>query len=585
MAMKQVLFFIFLSAGFALFAQDVSFSLAGKKLYQELPNPAKTPFEEWSKVGKDINVHFASDNIRYSKERVPQVSSTEWKVSAWKGEKVHTQILVWTKTNIPEVSFTTGDLVSDIGKRISRENIKAAFVRYVMTDEFGKGCDNRKMTDYDSSLVADPIDIIDRLEVQPNTVQPIWLSIQVPGDVPAGNYSGTITIKAKTKFELKISLVVLDHQLPPASKWKYDLDLWQSPNPIAAVHDVKLWSDEHFALMNSYFTLLAAAGQKTISANIINQPWGRDHVHFEESTLINWTKRKDGNWFFDYSVFDRYISMMVNCGIDKRINCYSMVTWNLTFFYFDEASGETRSISAKPGSPEYNSFWTPMLRDFTRHLKSKGWFEMAAIAMDERDVESMKAVIDLLKTIDPQWKTALAGLYHAEIEKDIYDYCITESAFPEAVLNRRKAEGKPSTFYTCCNPERPNGFTFSPPAENVWIGWYAAAEGYTGYLRWAYNNWTKATLTDTRFIKWPAGDCYLIYPGPRSSIRFEKLREGIQDFEKIRILREQFVKERDSLKIKKLDDILAAFTMKNLDSIPAAEMVRKAKMLLKQIDH
>jgi len=585
MAMKQVLFFIFLSAGFALFAQDVSFSLAGKKLYQELPNPAKTPFEEWSKVGKDINVHFASDNIRYSKERVPQVSSTEWKVSAWKGEKVHTQILVWTKTNIPEVSFTTGDLVSDIGKRISRENIKAAFVRYVMTDEFGKGCDNRKMTDYDSSLVADPIDIIDRLEVQPNTVQPIWLSIQVPGDVPAGNYSGTITIKAKTKFELKISLVVLDHQLPPASKWKYDLDLWQSPNPIAAVHDVKLWSDEHFALMNSYFTLLAAAGQKTISANIINQPWGRDHVHFEESTLINWTKRKDGNWFFNYSVFDRYISMMVNCGIDKRINCYSMVTWNLTFFYFDEASGETRSISAKPGSPEYNSFWTPMLRDFTRHLKSKGWFEMAAIAMDERDVESMKAVIDLLKTIDPQWKTALAGLYHAEIEKDIYDYCITESKFPEAVIIRRKTEGKPSTFYTCCNPERPNGFTFSPPAENVWIGWYAAAEGYTGYLRWAYNNWTKATLTDTRFIKWPAGDCYLIYPGPRSSIRFEKLREGIQDFEKIRILREQFVKERDSLKIKKLDDILAAFTMKNLDSIPAAEMVRKAKMLLKQIDH
>ena len=66
-----------------------------------------------------------------------------------------------------------------------------------MTDEFGKGCDTRKTKDYDSSLVEDPIDIIDRIPVQANTVQPIWLTVQVPGDVPAGKYSGTITINAK----------------------------------------------------------------------------------------------------------------------------------------------------------------------------------------------------------------------------------------------------------------------------------------------------------------------------------------------------------------------------------------------------
>jgi hypothetical protein len=34
-----------------------------------------------------------------------------------------------------------------------------------------------------------------------------------------------------------------------------------------------------------------------------------------------------------------------------------------------------------------------------------------------------------------------------------------------------------------------------------------------------------------------------VYPGPRSSIRLERLREGIQDFEKIRILREQWKSE------------------------------------------
>ena len=71
------------------------------------------------------------------------------------------------------------------------------------------------------------------------------------------------------------------------------------------------------------------------------------------------------------------------------------------------------------------------------------------------------------------------------------------------------------------------------------------AAGFTGYLRWAYNNWVKDPLRDSRFRTWPAGDLYQIYPGPRTSIRFEKFIEGIQDFEKIRILREEFTKDRN----------------------------------------
>jgi hypothetical protein len=44
-------------------------------------------------------------------------------------------------------------------------------------------------------------------------------------------------------------------------------------------------------------------------------------------------------------------------------------------------------------------------------------------------------------------------------------------------------------------------------------------------------------MRDGRFGSWPAGDCFLIYPGANSGIRFEKLREGIVDYEKIMILK------------------------------------------------
>lgn len=565
----------------ALFAQDLSFSHPGNDLYNELPNPAKIPVEEWSKVSDEINVCFASDNIRYPKERVPLVSSKVWSITAWKGEKVHTQILVWTKTNIPDLSSQTDDLVNEKGDRIDSKNISAGFVRYVMTDEFGRGCDHRKPTDYDSSLVEDPIDIVKALSVQANTVQPIWLSVKVPGDIPAGKYSGTITINALKNYKLKVSLNVLNHFLPPPDQWKYDLDLWQSANSIAKVHNVKLWSNEHFDLMKPYFKMLAGAGQKTITANIINQPWGKTHIYYEDPSLIRWVKKKDGCWTYDYDIFDRYISFMMDCGINKHINCYSMVTWDLSFIYFDEASGKEASLQAKPGSPEYIEYWSSMLMDFTQHLKAKGWFNLTAIAMDERPIESMKAVIALLKQIDPDWKVALAGDYHPEIEKDIYDYCLyIRYTFSETELNQRKALGKPSTFYTACDDEHPNGHSYSPPAENAWISWYAASAGFTGYLRWAYNNWVKAPLQDTRFRTWPGGENYQIYPGPRSSIRFEKLIEGIQDFEKIRILQEQFTKDGNEVSLKELNNALANFTIENLKTTTAAEMLRNGKDFL-----
>jgi hypothetical protein len=579
--MRKLILFAFIMSACTTVTQDKSYSLHGMNYYEELPNPARFSAEEWTLAKSDINVSFADDNIRYPKEQVPKVSSGEWNTTAWKGEKVHTQLLVWTKKDISNLNISLSDLVNENGSKIGINNIKAGFVRYVMTDEFGEGCDERTPEKYDSSLVADPIDIIDRIDVRSNSVQPVWLSVHVPRDIAAGKYTGSLTVYAGEKFDLRVSINVADHILPPPSDWKYDLDLWQNPDPVAKVHGVKLWSDEHYNLMRPYYEMLAGAGQKSITAFIIDQPWGPDHVYHRDPTFIKWSRKKDGSWSYDYSVFDRYVEFVMSCGINQRINCYSMITWDLKFIYFDEGKGDTVSVYAKPGSQAYNDLWEPMISDFTNHLKSKGWFGKTAIAMDERDMEGMKAVMALLKRIDPGWKTALAGSYHREIAMDIYDYCIIiNGKFDEDVLARRKAEGLPTTYYTACGENQPNMFTFSPPAESTWISWYAAANGFTGYLRWAYNNWTEDVLHDTRYKTWPGGDCYQIYPGPRTSVRFEKLIEGIQDFEKIRILREQFLKDGNSVKLKELDDLLSGFSMDNLKIMPASDMVKQGKEFL-----
>ncbi|PVY43767.1 DUF4091 domain-containing protein [Pontibacter virosus] len=538
----------------------------------------------WGSVKKPVNVSFANSDTRYAQDQVPQVPmQSRWEAVAWKGEKVHTQLLVWSSREIPRLRISLSELKDRKGNRIPSDNISIGFVRYVITDEFGQGCGHRKPMDFDSSLVADLIDAAAETSVAPQTVQPIWLSMAVPRGTPAGTYNGNVTVHAGKLYKLRITVTVQERELPAPDQWAFDLDLWQHPAAIARVHQVPLWSEEHYARMRPYYTMLAAAGQKSITASIIDEPW--NHQTYDDfPSLIKWTRKKDGAWAYDYSLFDKYVSFVMSCGITARINCYTMVPWKMAFTYFDESTGKDTVFTGKAGTPAYNAFWGTFLRDFAGHLKKKGWFSITAIAMDERPLADMQAVISLLKETDPDWKITLAGIYHPEIEEDIYDYSIASKwKFGEQVLQRRRANSMPSTFYTSCEEARPNGFTFSPPAEHTWIGWYAAAQGFTGYLRWAYNSWVENPAQDSRFRTWPAGDTYQVYPGPLSSIRFEKLIEGIQDFEKIRLLREEFSRTGNHAGLQELDAILSAFELEKLDNTSAATMVSRAKASLHQL--
>lgn len=547
--------------------------------YEELPDPAKAT--SWKTVKKGINVSFATADVRFKKTEPPVLDVVnEWSAKAWKGEKVHTQVLIWTTRNVKALRIEVGNLQNEEAGQISAKNIHADFLRYVMTDrltEAGGGCGIP--FGLDSSLVADVIDHHSpKLDVKANQVQPVWLSITVPELTKAGTYTGWLEIKEENLAikKLKISVQVLNHTLPVATKWRYHLDLWQNPFADARVNQVEPWSEAHFSAMKPLMQRLADAGQKAITASIIYDPWNGQTYDIYQS-MIRWKKNKDGTWNYDYTAFDSWVSFMMGLGIDQYINCYSMIPWNLKFYYFDEATGKDIAVVAQPGSDAYNNHWRPMLKDFARHLKSKGWFEKTTIAMDERQMADMQKAIALVKSADSDFKVSLAGNYHKEIQNDLVDYSLASNQLAsKELLTSRNAKNYNTTFYTCCAEGYPNTFTFSPPAESAWLAWHAANKGYSGYLRWAYNCWNKNPLQDTRFGSWSAGDAFLVYPGNRTSIRFERLLEGIQDFEKLRILKEQFKDTKQSDQLNKLTALVKPFEINALKNVSAAEMVNKA---------
>ena len=194
--------------------------------------------------------------------------------------------------------------------------------------------------------------------------------------------------------------------------------------------------------------------------------------------------------------------------------------------------------------------------------------------MDERPIDVMLKTLKVIRKADPEFKISMAGNLYDELVDELNDYCITMSQkWAEDIIKKRRAEGKTTTFYTCCAEAYPNTFTFSAPAEAEWLGLYAEKANLDGYLRWAYNSWVPEPLLDSRYITWAAGDTYLVYPEARTSIRFERLVSGIQDYEKIKILR----KELKPSTLQRLDKVLNTFDETQLPATSASTFVNKVK--------
>ncbi|MBQ4162019.1 MAG: DUF4091 domain-containing protein [Parabacteroides sp.] len=559
--------------------------------YEELTDTKPHDSKEiWNQLAIPTQLSWGTTDIRYKKLDIPNVKkSSRIQLKAWKNERINAQAVLWTKADLEDATITVSELKNG-SSVIPASAIKTNFVRYVMTDELNKNkkgaCSKRPdKTEWDSSLVADVLDIVKVRDIKAYTTQPIWLNIWVPTDARTGKYKGTLTVSGKNfkAMDLQFEVQVLNRTIPAPQEWALHLDFWQNPYAIARYYQVPLWSKEHFDVMRPFMKMLADIGQRSITTSIMHKPWaGQTEDHFD--SMVFRMKKLDGSWEYDYTVFDKWVEYMMNeIGIKDMISCYTMIPWALSFDYFDQATNRIQFINAKPGEAAYSEYWGTFLKDFSRHLREKGWFEKTAISMDERPMEAMREAIKVIKEADPEFKITLAGNYHEEIQADLYYLAIPYGQkYPEKVKAERKQKGQYSCVYTCCSEAFPNIFTFSDPAEATWTPIHALAGGYDGFLRWAIHSWVADPLRDSRFRSWGAGDTYTVYPGPRSSIRFERFTEGLQNCEKIRILREELAAKGAKSKLDKLNKVVSMFTPEGVESTQksADEMINELNALL-----
>ncbi len=545
-----------------------------------------SPAEGWEKVAGPV-VSWGSIDMKYSREEVPETKvSRSLAIKGWRGERVNAQALIWTPYALDSLRFEISDLKYK-GYTIPSENIEAGFVRYVLADVHNPNGDhNCALGHYslrDSLITPDAIDTrYSQISIEGRSTRPIWLSCKIPAEDKPGLYRGRMKIhNGKTLLgTLNLEVIAGERILPEPSEWAFHLDLWQNPYSVARYHDVPLWSEAHLEAMRPLMTRLAQAGQKVITATITHKPWnGQTLDHFD--SMVTWFRDIDGNWEFRYEIFDRWVEFMMSCGITDQISCFSTVSWSNRFQYYDQATASIKYLDMTPGTEEYDEIWGIMLKDFAGHLKEKGWFDICTIAMDERPLDLMQKTIRVIREADKDFKISLAGRYHPEIDNDIHDYCIViGDEYPNGVIESRRLQGKVTTIYNCCTPKYPNSFLCSDPSESVWPGLYAAKLDVDGFLRWALNSWPEDPLYDGRFGPFGSGDTFYLYPFNISCIRFERLLEGIQAYEKIRILKNEYLETGNVKSMHKLHSALESLDLNELPMGNSDKSVNAVKAIL-----
>ena len=124
-------------------------------------------------------------------------------------------------------------------------------------------------------------------------------------------------------------------------------------------------------------------------------------------------------------------------------------------------------------------------------------------------------------------------------------------------------------------------------------GWQSAT---CGHMAWSSKSRVYHVVSDNvwgpyRYVSdlgsghnpeiYKTGDTYVIYPGPRSSVRWERFIEGVEQAEKVRILREEYTKNGDSEALKKLNEAVEAFKSGNLTlAEPASKVVNQLENIV-----
>ncbi|HET6429889.1 MAG TPA: glycoside hydrolase domain-containing protein, partial [Phycisphaerae bacterium] len=228
--------------------------------------------------------------------------------------------------------------------------------------------------------------IFDQITEQPQPLpagrsRPLWISLRIPPDAPAGVYRGTLRCQADgvPEVQVPVEAEVVRWRLGDPKDFQTYVGLEQNPYGIAKQYGVAAWSDAHFKLLEASFGQMARAGASWLNVPVIR----RTEFGNGDDSMIRWVRKRDGSLSYDFTVLDRYLDLAVrHLGRVRMINLVVMPGLGAAdteavgeIMVTDEATGATSPLPASGSTvtlDQKRRIWLPFATALYRHLQARG---------------------------------------------------------------------------------------------------------------------------------------------------------------------------------------------------------------------
>jgi hypothetical protein len=386
-----------------------------------------------------------------------------------------------------------------------------------------------------------PIALGDPIAAPAGQNQPLWFTVHVPPDAVAGDYTATITIDIDGAVqEVPVRLHVFNFTLPPEigfdGNWNASFEALGGGASLERVQQLKDFFFAHRLVPSSVAWPAGTNYNGGVLYDCLTGVFVEEPGPYDISQLgpkyidgVGWNGVGFPSFqaltFVDNSTPRPQVFCDVDRGTDHR------------------------------GTAEYNAAWSKMLAALDAYVVARGWAGKAYYYVQNEpqgpeDYEVAAYLAALTKLAAPNLRLAISEeprpeiAEHSEIMGQRYDLWWADlSHFEPDYASARQALGEQVWWYFLYGdlPPHFNPITIDHPGIETRIAhWAAWKYRIRGFAYYSVTGWGADPLTNPR----PQGtdqngDGFLLYPPQGdalvSSIRWELLREGVEDHEYLRL--------------------------------------------------
>jgi len=512
----------------------------------------------WCESGWKVGRHRQAPEQVFQKVRL-EAPRNDWEAA---------QVVLLPREVLQVLAVRSSELKGPAGATIPEANVRILRVYYHWvehpTDKAGK----RDWWPDALPPLTDPV------ECKPGENQPFWVLVYVPKDAPAGTYLGKIAVSTTLgTIEVPLELEVWDLELPERNRLETAFGF--SPGNVFRYHNLREEKDRR-QVLDLYWQSFA---EHRISPY---NPAPLDPIRVRFLPDADPPRAE-----VDFSAWEREMTRVLG---KFRFTNFMLTIHGMGGGTFHQRY-EPEILGYGENTPQYQAMFSSYVGQLEEFLRRKGWLSMAYVYwFDEpepKDYEFVTKGMERLKKYAPGLRRMLTEEPNDRLQAPVDIWCPITPNYNHEVGEKRRQLGEKFWWYICTGPKAPfcTLFIDHPATElRVWL-WQTWHRKIAGILIWQTNYWTSEAAYPDSFqnpyedpmsyvsgystpkgVKrhWGNGDGRFIYPPlsaatpetskgqpviepPVSSIRWEMLREGIEDYEMLALLQDRLEKLADQL--------------------------------------